>query len=136
MTVTFRRGYFLATILLLCIEVLIALFVRDRFIRPYVGDVLVVMLIYCFVRSFLTISTPVAVLLVLLFASGVELLQYLHIVERMGMQHNALLSTVIGTSFSWADIIAYTVGCFFIWIVEKYGCQLLPCPKPNTTSNT
>ena len=37
-----RRGiYAIAFVLLLVTEVLIALFVRDRFIRPYGGDILV-----------------------------------------------------------------------------------------------
>ena len=35
-----------------CIEALIALYVRDNFIRPYVGDILVVVLVYSFVRMF------------------------------------------------------------------------------------
>jgi len=41
-----RIKYALATIAIFLIELLIALFVRDRFIRPYVGDMLVVVLIY------------------------------------------------------------------------------------------
>lgn len=39
-------------------EVLIALYVRDRFIRPYVGDMLVVVLVYSFVRIFLPTGIP------------------------------------------------------------------------------
>ncbi len=31
-----------------CIEVLIALYVRDNFVRPYIGDVLVVVVIILF----------------------------------------------------------------------------------------
>ena len=38
----FNKTYFLLTILLFCTEVIIALFVHDNFIRPYFGDVLVV----------------------------------------------------------------------------------------------
>ena len=45
----FRRSYFSFFVLLFIIEVLIALFVNDRLIRPYVGDFLVVILIYCFI---------------------------------------------------------------------------------------
>ena len=40
-----RLGYGLAALLLFVIEVLIALFVRDRFIRHYGGDILVTLLI-------------------------------------------------------------------------------------------
>ena len=47
-----RITYIILSILLLANEVFIALFVHDRFIRPYVGDVLVVMVLYTFVRIF------------------------------------------------------------------------------------
>ena len=47
-----RTAYGIATFILLTIEVLIALFVHDAFVRPYIGDVLVVVVIYTFVRIF------------------------------------------------------------------------------------
>ena len=43
----FRPIYFYWTIVLFFVEVLIALFVHDGIIRPFLGDVLVVILIYC-----------------------------------------------------------------------------------------
>ena len=48
-----RLGYGLAALLILVAEVLIALFVRDRFIRPYGGDILVTLLICCAIRVIL-----------------------------------------------------------------------------------
>ncbi|MFT5385169.1 MAG: hypothetical protein ACI81W_002574, partial [Saprospiraceae bacterium] len=39
------------TAFLFLIEVGIAVFIQDRIIRPYIGDLLVVILIYCFIRS-------------------------------------------------------------------------------------
>ena len=45
-----RLVYLSATIILLITEVLIALYVHDDFIRPYVGDAIVVIVIYTFVR--------------------------------------------------------------------------------------
>ena len=36
-----RIGYAIATVILLLIEVLIAIYVHDAFVRPYIGDVLV-----------------------------------------------------------------------------------------------
>lgn len=47
-----RLFYLITALLLLMTEVLIALFVHDRFIRPYAGDILVVLLIYALVRIF------------------------------------------------------------------------------------
>ena len=53
---TFNLKYFLFALALFMIEVLIALFVHDSFIRPYLGDFLVVILIYCAVRTFIKAS--------------------------------------------------------------------------------
>ena len=47
-----RIGYAIATVILLLIEVLIAMYVHDAFVRPYIGDVLVVVVIYTFIRIF------------------------------------------------------------------------------------
>ena len=41
-----RRWYALAFGLLLLLEALIAVFVHDRFVRPYLGDVLAAVLLY------------------------------------------------------------------------------------------
>lgn len=53
-----RFFYIISFLLIFCIEVLIALYVRDNFIRPYVGDMLVVVLVYSFVRIFLPTGIP------------------------------------------------------------------------------
>ena len=45
-----RLGYLAAFCVIFAIEVCIALFVRDSFIRPYGGDLLVTVLICCFLR--------------------------------------------------------------------------------------
>ena len=108
------------TVLLFITEVCIALFVRDNFIRPYLGDVLVVILIYCFVKSFWTISVIKAAMAVLLFAFGVETLQYFAIIEKLGLQNNSFARTVIGTSFAWEDILAYIVGIVIVIVGEKW----------------
>lgn len=46
-----RRWYALAFGLLLLLEALIAVFVHDRFVRPYLGDVLAAVLLYCLARA-------------------------------------------------------------------------------------
>ncbi len=46
-----NKRYLSAFFILLTIEVFIALFVHDNFIRPYIGDVLVVIVIYTFIRG-------------------------------------------------------------------------------------
>ena len=48
-----RLVYLGLTFVLLAVEVLIALFVHDNFIRPYIGDVLVTVLVCAFLRIFI-----------------------------------------------------------------------------------
>ena len=119
----FKPRYFVLATALFVIEVLIALFVRDTIIRPYIGDVLVVMLIYCFFRSFLKISVVSLAVITLLFSYVVEVSQYFKIVKLLGLQKSAFASTVLGTSFSWIDMLCYTIGVIIILIVEKINAS-------------
>jgi len=116
---TFNIKYFFLTILIFIAEVLIALFVHDTIIRPYIGDVLVVILIYCFIKSFLKLPVLAVAVFVLLFSFGIEFLQYLNIVEKLGLQESKIARTVIGTSFAWIDLVCYIAGIIIILIAEK-----------------
>lgn len=108
--ITFNKNYFGFAVLIFCIEIMIALFVNDTFARPYLGDVLVVILIYCFLKSFLKLPVLVAALLVLAFSFAIEFLQFSNIVEKLGLENSKIERMVIGTSFSWMDLLAYIVG--------------------------
>jgi len=108
----------LATIILFGSEFLIAMFVHDTFIRPYVGDVLVVVLIYTFLRIFLPEGVRLLPLYVFLFAAGVEVLQYFRIVEMLGLSDNRVLSVVIGSVFDVKDIVCYGIGCGLLFVYE------------------
>ncbi len=115
----FNLRYFIYTVLLFAIEVLIALFVHDQFIRPYIGDFLVVILIYCFVKSFLNTPVVLTALGVLVFAYTVEFLQYFRIVEVLGLQHSRAARIIIGSAFEWQDMLAYTMGILAVVLVEN-----------------
>lgn len=115
----FRKRYLLLTIILFMVEVAIAIFINDSFVRPYVGDFLVVMLVYCFLRSFINASVIKLAFSALLIACLVEAAQYFHAVDRLGLQHNPFARTVIGSSFEWSDVLAYTLGTLALLAVEK-----------------
>lgn len=115
---TFQLRYFILAILLFVIEVLIAVFVDDNFIRPYFGDFLVVILLYCFLKTFWNISVKMTALFVLLFAFTIEVLQYLKFVKFVGLQDSKVANVVLGNSFAWSDIIAYTLGVLAVLAVE------------------
>ena len=116
----FNTTYFRLASFIFIIETLIALCVHDNFVRPYLGDVLVVILIYCFIKSFLKVKVLPTAIFVLLFAFTIEFLQYLNIVEKLGLQHSKIARTVIGTSFSWIDILTYIIGIFVVISVEYF----------------
>ena len=97
---TFRRSYFLATVLLLLTEALIALHVHDRIIRPYFGDFLAVVLVYCLVRKFFAVPVRLAALLALGAAYVLELLPLVHFLQRRGLQQMRLARVLLGSSFS------------------------------------
>jgi len=115
-----RTAYLLATVLIFLVELFIALFVRDNFIRPYVGDILVVVLIYTFLRIIFPERPRLLPLYVFLFAAGVEALQGMRIVELLGLQNNRFFSVLIGTTFDWKDIICYGVGCVLLGLWEVW----------------
>lgn len=104
---------------ILLFEVLIALFVRDDFVRPYVGDMLVTLLICCFVRIFFPTGVKLLPICVFIFASAVEAGQYFDMVKLLGLENNTFLSVLLGRTFSLADIFCYAVGCLAFFGLEK-----------------
>jgi len=117
---SFNKSYFGLAILIFCVEVLIALFVHNNFVRPYIGDVLVVILLYCFLKSFLPLPVFSAATVVLLFSFTVEFLQFINIVNKLGLGKSKMARIIIGTSFSWLDLLSYSVGIIIVMVVEKY----------------
>lgn len=105
--------------LLLLVEIGIALFVHDRFIRPYFGDVLVTVLLCCLCRVVIPKGMPLLPVYVFLFAVFVELTQYFDLVGLLGWEDNTLMATIMGRSFSLWDIVCYGAGCLAFWLGEK-----------------
>ncbi len=95
---------------LFIIESLIAIFVHDTIIRPFFGDFLAVIGLFFLLKSFLNLSDKVLILASLGFAYFLELLQYLDFLAWSGLKNYRLLAIIIGSSFDWGDILAYTFG--------------------------
>jgi ABC-type Fe3+-siderophore transport system permease subunit len=117
--IQFNKTYFLPTIFLFVIEIIIAKYVHDDIVRPYIGDMLVVILIYCFVKSFFKTDILKMAVAVLLFSYFIEFLQYLKIVQILGLQQYKIARIIVGTSFSWEDILMYTLGVIIVLIIER-----------------
>jgi len=116
--IQFHLRYFIFATLILLTEILIALFVHDAIIRPYVGDFLVVILLYCLVRAFFNVPVFKTALTVLLFSYVVEFLQYCRLVEKLNLGQNVFARVIIGTSFEWIDIVSYTLGIGLVLLLE------------------
>lgn len=115
----FSKKYFLLALLLFIVEYMIALFVHDRIVRPFIGDLLVVIFIYYFIMTFFKLPILPTALSVLAFSFVIEFLQYFKLVEILGLQGSKLARIIIGTSFSWWDILAYTGGIILVLFFEK-----------------
>lgn len=103
---------------LLVLEILIALYVDDTFIRPYGGDILIVMLLGCLVRSLYPKGKLWLSLWLLLFTVAVEISQYFSLVDRIGLGQIGFFRTLMGTDFAWGDIWSYAVGCIFFFLAD------------------
>ena len=118
-----RLGYILAFTILLITEILIALFVRDDFIRPYGGDILVTVLICAAVRIVFPTGVRLLPVWVFLFAAAVEIGQYFDFVTLLGLGNIAFFRILLGSTFSPADLICYAVGCVLFLLGEKLLCR-------------
>lgn len=113
-----KSGYLIAALILFTIEVLIALFVRDTFIRPYIGDVLAVALVYTALRAATPLKLIPALALTLAIAFTIEIAQALNFLDAVGLRDNTIARTILGGVFDWSDLIAYTAGAILIAAIE------------------
>jgi DNA integrity scanning protein DisA with diadenylate cyclase activity len=117
--IRFDLKSFLIFLLNFLLEAIIALFIKERLIRPYGGDILVVMLLYYFFKSFIKTKHIYLVIGVLLFAYIIEIGQYFNLVEILNLQNNKIMRIVIGSAFSWGDMLAYTIGAAFCYFIDR-----------------
>ncbi|TRO65483.1 DUF2809 domain-containing protein [Christiangramia sabulilitoris] len=115
-----RKYYLLGFAGLLIVEILIAAYVQDDFIRPYLGDFLVVILLYCLLMSISNISVIKALLMVLTFTFALEFFQMINIVKVFQYQPPEFVMIAIGSSFSTWDLLAYFLGICCTGLLEFY----------------
>jgi len=116
--VTFRPTYALATIALLGIEIAIARFVHDSIVRPYIGDSLAVMLVYLALRAVTPLRVVPAVATAFAIACAIEVGQYFHLVDLLGLGSSRVARIVLGTTFGLTDFVAYAGGAVCVLAVE------------------
>ena len=121
MRIKFNKKYALWALALLGIEFLIAtVFSRIGFIRGYIGDVLVVILLYCLVLSVVKVRNKSKLIgAIFLFAVLVEVLQYFGVATYLGFTKGSLGYIILGNLFSWGDILSYDIGCFILQLTTR-----------------
>ena len=116
-----RIVFGIASLLLFVAELLIGMYTHG-FVRNYIGDVLVVILIYTLFRTVSPEKPKASFLLptcILIFAFAVEFLQLWGFCDRFGIE-NRLLRIIIGTGFSIEDLVSYTVGIIPCYVAELF----------------
>ncbi|MBK0380708.1 ribosomal maturation YjgA family protein [Mucilaginibacter segetis] len=121
---TFNKKYAWFALVLLATEVWIAACIHDDLLRPYGGDLLVVIMLYCMVKTFIKKDARSIAFSVLLFAYAIEISQYYNLVEVLDWGNNNLARIIIGTTFQWGDILSYTLGIILVLAYERLAWSL------------
>ena len=113
-----RAIYFLIFLFLLLLEIAIATYLKTGFIRANLGDLLVVIVLYCLLMSTLKPSVKTGLVLTLPNAPTIELLQLIDLTRFFPQEYKQLATLVLGSHFSWLDLLMYVLGIVCVWITE------------------
>ena len=109
-------------IIILAIEICIAIFIKGGFIRHYIGDVLATVMLYAFGRAIFRVAPINLAITVFVISLFIEALQYLKILEILGVK-SSILRIIFGGTFDLTDIICYLAGCILAYIFENLSMQ-------------
>ncbi|WP_205836369.1 DUF2809 domain-containing protein [Iodobacter violaceini] len=115
-----RSVYYLIALLIFLLEIVIARGVFGYgFIRGSLGDILVIALLYAVFRAW---RNPPLRSAIMAIAAGfiVEGLQYIHLVDLLGLKKGSVLYIVIGNTFSPYDLFMYLIGGGLAWLADQF----------------
>ena len=114
---TFQPRFAGLALLLLAVEVAIARYVHTGLIRSFIGDVLVVVLVYSLLGTCLKFPAKYLALAAFAFACTIEVLQAFLLVDLLGLHGQTALHKVLrialGATFDVWDFVAYVCGYAF-----------------------
>jgi len=116
----FSHSSIITFTLLFLTEITIAVFFKEGFIRHTFGDYLVVLLLYFFLKSFVSASNTILANVTVLIAFTVEFIQLTPLLKSIGLENHSLANLVLGNTFSVTDLLAYTFGYLTIIIFNSY----------------
>lgn len=118
-----KTKYLIISCSILLIEITIAMFVNDQFIRPIFGDYLASILVFYLLATFLKTDLNKIAILSLFISYTIEFLQYINILELLHLDKIKILNILLGNSFSWTDMLAYTLGIMTVALIHNYKKQ-------------
>ncbi len=127
----FDKKCFFLSVILFALLSYIALFVHDQFVRPFLGDVIVVVWLYFSLKCLLTMKPSKLAFVVLLLAYAIETAQYFHFVTLLGLEHIRAARIILGATFDWLDMLAYTIGWACVVIIESPWTRLMKLARKN-----
>ncbi|WP_430466607.1 DUF2809 domain-containing protein [Winogradskyella ouciana] len=121
MKLQFNKNYLVLAHSLFLIELAIAFIIKTGFIRYTFGDYLVVILLYAIFRGCTNLSVRASALVVLLIAYSIELLQLTPFLTYFNLQDSVAAKLILGSTFQFSDLVAYTLGIISVLIIEHYA---------------
>lgn len=114
-----RTVYFIAAILIFLLEVAIARGMFGMgFVRGSAGDILVIMLVYAFLRGCALRAPASTALLATAIGFFIEGLQYIHFASLIGLKPGSVMAIVIGSTFSVSDLVMYCIGGALAFLMD------------------
>lgn len=114
-----RVIYFgLTTTCFIALILIVELFNNNQLVRGFIGDVIVIWLIYFFAKVFYDFNAMKLAVFTLVGAFTTEFLQYLDFTTYIGIEHNAIARLILGAVFDPYDLIAYTIGAVLVYIID------------------
>lgn len=119
-----RLPYIITT--LVCFLIGIVIFKSGiPFIRNSAGDFVVVIFLYGLVKSFFPKASPVLLVTgILVYAIAIEVLQLFRFPHLFGTD-KTWVKILLGSNFSWGDILAYFLGVITAYWLDRDLLQKL-----------
>jgi hypothetical protein len=128
-----RIVYILSVVLIFVIEVAIAIgVIGGIFVRESVGDMLVIMLIYAFLRAAFSRDPKYTAGVAIAIGFVAEGLQYIHLAALLGLQQDSVLYIIIGDTFTASDLLMYVIGGLLALAIDQY--LLIPAFRKRRSS--
>lgn len=114
-----RWQYLFAAVSLFGVLVFIAVYVHDPIIRPYIGDLLVVICLYFLVRGAIGLGRYWTAGAVFVVAAIIEYAQMLQLLSWLGLSDVPIVRIVLGSTPDPLDMVLYATGLLIVLLVDR-----------------